>query len=210
MPRPPGYQGPQSFYEFPATAKKEGEHGQAFTYKTVDTDVLGWGIRRVTGKSVGEVLSERIWGPMGAEQDAYFPIDTAGTEFAGGGLNAALRDFARFGEMMRLGGTFNGRQIVPKFVVDDIRSGANRERFARAGYRTLPGWSYRNVWRVSRNEHGTFTARGIHGQVIYIDPKAEMVVVRFASHPRAANAALDPTSLPEYRALAKHLMARPN
>ncbi len=66
------------------------------------------------------------------------------------------------------------------------------------------------MWWVSHNEHGAFTARGIHGQVIYIDPKAEMVVVRLASHPRAANAALDPTLLPEYRALAKHLMARPN
>ena len=49
------------------------------------------------------------------------------------------------------------------------------------------------------------TARGIHGQVIYIDPEAEMVIARFASCPLAANANLDPLSLPAYRAIADHL-----
>ena len=68
------------------------------------------------------------------------------------------------------------------------------------------GWSYRDMWWVSHNEHGAYAARGIHGQTIYIDPKAEMVIARFASHPVAANAALDPTSLPAYAALAEHLM----
>ena len=58
------------------------------------------------------------------------------------------------------------------------------------------------------NEHGAYTARGVHGQVIYIDPKAEMVIVRFASHPKAGNRNLDPTSLPAYRAVADHLIAR--
>jgi len=206
LPRPPGYTGPQTFYEFLQTVKKEGEHGQAFAYKTVNSDVLGWMIRRVTGKSIGENLQERIWSKLGPEQDAYFTIDTVGNEFAGGGLNTALRDLARFGEMMRLDGKFNGQQIVPKVVVDDIRKGGSKDDFAKAGYKTLPGWTYRNMWWVSNNEHGAFSARGIHGQVIYIDPKAEMVIARYASFPIAANAFLDPTSLPAYHALAKHLM----
>ena len=209
LPRPPGYQGPGTFYEFLQTVQKEGEHGQAFAYKTVNTDALGWVIRRVTGKSIGENLAERIWSRIGAEQDAYFTIDTVGNEFAGGGLNAALRDMARIGEMMRNDGRFNGQQIVPKAVVDDIRRGGDKALFAKAGYALLPGWSYRNMWWVSHNEHGAFSARGIHGQLIYVDPKAEMVIARFASHPMAANAALDPTSLPAYHALAKHLIANP-
>ena len=62
------------------------------------------------------------------------------------------------------------------------------------------------MWWVSHNEHGAFTARGIHGQAIYIDPAAEMVIARFASHPLGANVNLDPTSLPAYHAVAKHLM----
>ena len=63
------------------------------------------------------------------------------------------------------------------------------------------------MWWISHNEHGAWTARGIHGQAIYIDPAAEMVIARFASHPLAANVNLDPTSLPAYAAVARHLMA---
>ena len=62
------------------------------------------------------------------------------------------------------------------------------------------------MWWISHNDHGAFTARGIHGQGIYIDPQAEMVIARFASHPLGANINLDPTSLPAYEALASHLM----
>jgi len=209
IPRPPGYQGPQSFYEFLQTVKKEGEHGGAFAYKTVNSDALGWVIRRVTGKSVGDNLSEKIWGRVGMEQDAYFTVDTVGTEFAGGGLNTGLRDLARFGEMLRNGGRANGQQIISKVVVDDIRSGGDKAAFPSASYPTLPGWSYRDMWWVSNDDHGVFAARGIHGQTVYIDPKAEMVIVRYASHPMAANAFNDPTSLPAYRAIANYLSANP-
>ena len=54
--------------------------------------------------------------------------------------------------------------------------------------------------------HGAFSARGIHGQAIYVDPVAEVVIARFGSHPIAANTAYDATSLPAYRAVAEHLM----
>ena len=209
LPRPPGYNGPGTFYEFLQTVKKEGEHGQAFAYKTVNTDALGWVIRRATGKSVGENMRERIWSKLGAEQDAYFLIDSVGNEFAGGGLNTGLRDLARFGEMMRLDGRFNGQQIIPKAVVDDIRRGGDKALFAKAGYTLLPGWSYRDMWWVSHNDHGAFMARGIHGQAVYIDPKAEMVIARYASHPLAANSNLDPTTLPAFHALALHLLENP-
>ncbi|MCG2599728.1 MAG: beta-lactamase family protein [Achromobacter sp.] len=210
--RPPGYQGPQTFYEFLQTVKKEGEHGQAFAYKTANTDVLGWVIRRVTNKSVGVNLSERVWSKLGAEHDAYFMVDPVGSEFAGGGLNTTLRDLARFGETMRLDGKFNSQQIIPKAVIDDIRKGGDRQLFAQAAgaSATMPGWSYRDMWWVSHNEHGAYAALGIHGQVIYIDPKAEMVIARYGSHPLGSNQHLNPTSLPAYHALAKHLISQPD
>ena len=208
LPRPPGYAGPQSFYDFLKTVQKEGEHGGPFAYKTVNSDTIGWVIRRVTGKSAGENLSDRVWRKLGMEQDAYIAVDSVGTEFAGGGLNTGLRDLARFGEMMRNDGQFAGQQIIPKAVVDDIRKGGDKAAFP-ASYTTLPGWSYRNMWWVSHNEHGAYAARGIHGQTVYVDPKAEMVIARYASFPQAANAFNDPTSLPAYHAIAKHLMANP-
>lgn len=208
LPRPEGYRGPDSFYEFLPSIGKASPHGERFAYKTVNTDTLGWILRRVTGSSISDLFRDRLWSVLGVEQDGYFIVDPTGTEFAGGGYNLTLRDLARFGEMMRHGGRWNGHQVVPAAVVDDIRRGGNRDHFALAGYHLLPGWSYRNMWWVSHNEHGAYMARGIHGQGVYVDPTAEMVVARFASHPLAANANLDPTSLPAYHAVARHLMGR--
>jgi CubicO group peptidase (beta-lactamase class C family) len=203
--RPPDYQGPGSFFDFLKGLTKSGRHGAQFVYKTPNTETLAAVLRRVTGRSLSELIQERIFARLGAEHDAFFTVDSTGAEFAGGGLNLTLRDMARFGEVMRLEGRYNGQQIVPKAVVDDVRGGGDPGLFAGAGYETLPGWSYRNMWWVSHNEHGAFMARGIHGQAIYIDPAAEMVIARFASHPLAGNVNLDPTSLPAYHAVARHL-----
>lgn len=206
LPKPADYQGPRTYYEFLQTVKPQGRHGEAFHYRTANSDALGWVIARVSGRNVAQLLSERIWSRMGAEQDAYMSVDSIGTPFAGGGLNASLRDLVRFGEMMRNEGRYNGTQILPPEVVADIRGGANRDDFAKAGYRLLPGWNYRNMWWVTHNGHDAFMARGVHGQALYIDPLAEMVIARFASHPVAGNAANDPTSLPAFEVVAKHLL----
>jgi len=208
LPRPPGYDGPATLYAYLATLRAEGRHGEGFAYKTINTEVLAWIVKRVTGQRLSALTSELIWARLGAEHDAHYVVDGVGTEAGGGGLNTTLRDLARFGEAMRQSGWFNGQQIVPEAVVADIRRGADRAQFVRGGYTTLPGWSYRNMWWVTHNEHGAYTARGIHGQVIWIDPKAEMVIARYGSHPLAANSPhLDPTSLPAYAALGRHLLA---
>lgn len=209
LPPPPDYQGPRSYYEFLQTVQPQGRHGQAFGYKTVNTDALGWVMARVTQTNVAQLLSDRIWSRLGAEQDAYMTVDSIGTPFAGGGLNTGLRDLARFGEMLRNDGRFNGQQIIPAQVVQDIRAGGDRQVFAQADYPLLKGWSYRDMWWVTHNANGAFSARGVHGQRIYIDPVAEMVIVRYASYPVAGNAANDPITLPAFEALAWHLQRRP-
>lgn len=208
QPKPKDYTGPVGYYAYLETVKKEGSHGEAFGYKTVNADALGWIIARATGKSLQELLSEKIWSQMGMEQDAYYQVDALGTPFAGGSFNAGLRDLARFGEMMRLKGKWQGRQIIPATAIADIEQGGSREAFAKSGHPELPGWSYRNMWWIKENEHRAFTARGVYGQTIYIDPKAEMVLVRLASHPIAANSANDPYSLPAYAAVAEYLMGK--
>jgi CubicO group peptidase (beta-lactamase class C family) len=207
--RPASYKGPDHVYDYLATLEKKTEHGAAFQYRSVHTDVLAWILTRVTGRKPAELLSERIWAPMGAEDDASLRVGPAGIQMAAGGLNCRLRDLARFGEMIRLHGRFNGRQIIPAAAVADIEKGGSPQAFAGAGYKTLPNGSYHNQWWILHNSDGAFAARGIHGQGIYIDPKAEMVIARFASHPMAGNLNLDPTTLPAFHALALHLMARP-
>jgi CubicO group peptidase (beta-lactamase class C family) len=206
-PIEPGYTGATNIFDFLCAQKKQGEHGRAFAYKTVNSDVLAFICRRASGMTLSDLLSERIWIPMGAEEDAHYHVDRIGTESGGGGLSTTLRDLARFGETIRNHGRFNGRQIVPSKVVEDIARGGDPEKFKPAAYTTLPGASYRNQWWVTHDAHGAYMARGVHGQGIYIDPKAEMVIARYASHPAAGNAANDPVTLPAYMALAKDLIA---
>lgn len=206
FPKPAGYAGPTNYYEYLRTVKKEGDHGEVFGYKTINTDAMGWIISRVTGKSLTTLLSERIWQPLGTHVDGYYQVDGAGIAFAGGGFSANLRDLAMFGEMVRNKGLFNKKQILPKELVEDIMKGGSQEAFKNSAYASLADWSYRNMWWITHNEHGAFAARGVYGQTIYIDPKAEMVLVRFASHPEAKNAKIDPTSLPAYQAVAEYLL----
>lgn len=205
-PRPAGYTGPTDVYAFLPTIAKAGEHGERFTYRTCNTEVLGWIVARTEGKRLDKVLSDRIWQPLGMEQDADFLIDSTGMPFAGGGLNPVLRDLARFGEAMRCDGVGHGGGVIPLVAVESIRGGANRTAFAKAGYGYLPDCSYRSQWWTMPGNHGAYAARGIHGQGIYIDPAAEMVIARFGSHPIAASSGNDPVSLPAYRAVAERLM----
>lgn len=206
MPLPPNYSGPRTYYDFLVKLQKEGEHGKAFAYKTSNAEVLAWIVARASDQSLADLLSKEIWQKLGAENDAYFMVDSIGTASGGGGLNTTLRDLARFGEMIRNKGKFNGQQVVPEAAVADLTTPGDKAKFAVAGYKTLPNWSYRDMWWQSNNANGAFAARGIYGQSIYIDPKAEMVIVRYASHPYAANAANDPVTLPAYAALAAELM----
>ena len=206
FPKPSSYNGPNNYYDYLKTVEKDGNHGEAFGYKTINTDVMGWIISRVTGKSIPELLSERIWKPLGTHHDGYFQVDGAGIAFAGGGFSANMRDMAMFGEMVRNMGKFNKKQILPEALIRDIMKGGDKEAFSQSAYGSLKGWSYRDMWWITHNEHGAFAARGVHGQTIYIDPKAEMVLVRFSSHPEAKNAKIDPTSLPAYHAVANYLL----
>jgi len=209
LARPSDYRGPESFLGYLATLEKARPHGETFGYKTPNTEALAAVLCRVTGRSLSDLVSEQLFARLGAEHDAFFTVDSTGIEFAGVGLNLTLRDLARFGELMRLGGRHNGEPIIPRDVVDDIQRGGDRAMLAAAGYPTLPGWSYRNMWWVSHNSHGAFMARGVHGQALYVDPAAEMVIARFASHPLPSSANLDPTSLPAYDAVAQHLLRSP-
>jgi CubicO group peptidase (beta-lactamase class C family) len=209
LPKPEGYTGPRSYFDYLKTVVKQGEHGPAFGYKTINSDALGWVIARASGKSVADLLSERIWRKMGAEQDAYYTVDSTGTPFAGGGLNAGLRDMARIGQLLLDGGMAGGQRLIPQKAIDSIRGGGDKAAFEKGGYPALKGWSYRAMWWITHNANGAFMARGVHGQAIYVDPVADMVIARFSSHPVAGNAANDPTSLPAYEAMARHLIEQP-
>lgn len=211
FPKPADYDGPEGYFEYLQTVGPDPDgiqHGDEFHYRTPNSDVLGWIISRVSGQEVTELLSDRIWSRMGAEQDAYMTVDGVGTPFAGGGLSAGLRDLGRFGQIMLNGGEWQGEQLIPVAAIESVVGGGNLDDFAAAGYADLAGGSYRGQFWIFNNDHGAYAARGVHGQAIYIDPTADMVIVRFSSFPIAFNSRIDPTSLPAYQAVAEHLMAQ--
>lgn len=207
LPKPEGYTGPDGYWEYLLQVEPDGAHGAEFHYKTINSDMLGWIVSRVSGQSITDLASERLWRPMGAEQSAYMTVDGKGVPFAGGGLTAGLRDLGRLGLLMLNDGVTNGQRIFPAEVAARIRAGGDRSKFGTA-FPTLSGASYTSQWWVFHNENGAFAARGVHGQTIYVDPTAEMVIVRFASYPRAQNGLIDPTSLPAYQAVADYLVAK--
>lgn len=208
MPKAPDYDGPEGYFEYLQTVRKKGVHGEEFGYKTVNSDVLGWIIARTTGMAFEDAVHNYLWDHLGVENDAYITVDGLGTAFAGGGLSATLRDLGRLGQMMLDDGKVNGLQLVPEEAIDAIRRGGDKEVFAKGGFTTLTGGSYQSMWWVFHNDNGAYAARGVHGQTVYIDPTAEMVLVRLASFPVSANSKIDPTSLPAYQAVADYLMSK--
>src|ERR1700734_1426552 len=111
-PRGPGYTGPENFYDYLRTLRKEGTHGAAFAYKTVNTEVMCWVMKRVTGVALEELLSQRIWSQIGCEEDGYLTVDSIGVAMGGGGMSASLRDLCRFGELMRCDGAWGGKEVI--------------------------------------------------------------------------------------------------
>jgi hypothetical protein len=207
LPKPEDYEGPNGYWEYLQQVQPEGKHGAEFHYKTINSDMLGWIISRISGESVTQLASERLWSRIGAEQDAYMTVDGLGVPFAGGGLTAGLRDLGRLGLLMLNEGEINGERLFPAEVVQNIRKGGDRDKFGD-GFPTLEEASYTSQWWVFHNENGAFAARGVHGQTLYVDPTAEMVLVRFASYPQAQNGYIDPTSLPAYQAVADYLVSK--
>ncbi len=185
LERPAGYRGPANAYEHLPTMRKTGAHGVKFTYLTPNTDVLAWLIKRRLNQSLAQIMQERLWCKLGAERDAFWIVGPAAVETAGSGLLTCLPDAARFGQMLLQKGQFNGQQIIPAGVVEDIQAGADPAAFARgpAGGPTNQGWSYHHQWWVTHNDHRAYLSLGYGGQMLYIDPAVEMVIAKFSSYP---------------------------
>lgn len=175
-------------------------------YVSPNTDVLGWVYERICGMPYAKIVAENLWGPLGAENDAYITVDSQGAARVAGGICATLRDLARFGEMMRNHGVSNGRQVVPSWWIDDIRRHGNAEAWSRGDLvMVFPNGNYRSKWYTVDRDRTAFAAVGIHGQWIYVDPAAETVIVRVSSQPMPMDIELDRMWLRGYAAIANYL-----
>ncbi|MXU65675.1 serine hydrolase domain-containing protein [Oceanomicrobium pacificus] len=157
-------------------------HGQSFSYRSIETDLLAWVCEHVTDMPLPRLLSERIWQPVGAEADGFFTVDSAGTALADGGFCATLRDFARFGEAMRRAISDAGDTPIPH---DWARATTKPDPDGFDWPYTVlsPKGGYRRQWWVHDRTRGDIMARGVFGQLIYIDAEAELTVVKLSTWP---------------------------
>ncbi len=188
-PRPEGYDGPDSLVTFLQSIRTRAyHHGSYFDYRSPITDVLGLLVEKVSGRRIADLLAERLWHPLGCEFDAYITVDDEGQALANGGLCTSLRDLARFGQMMLDDGRVAGRQIVPRSWVTSCRHGDDAcfaAWRASAFVERAPNGHYRNQWWCRERTRGVLLASGIHGQALYIDPQAQLVIAKFSSQPQA-------------------------
>jgi CubicO group peptidase (beta-lactamase class C family) len=184
--------------------RAKGRHGEAFRYASPNSDLLGWVLERASGLRLAKLLSTFLWRPMGAEFDAYVTVDRLGAARSAGGICMSLRDMARVGELMRCFGLANGRQVVPAWWVDDILENGDREAWVKGDLRQLlPDGRYRSQWYLTGNDHGALCAIGIHGQWIYIDPVAAVVIAKQSAQALPVDDRLDQLHLRVFDAIAR-------
>jgi CubicO group peptidase (beta-lactamase class C family) len=187
---PPGPDAAPGLRAFLLTMKKKsGPDGRKFLYLDPSPLVISWIIERMTDTDFSASLQQNIWSKLGAQEDSYVLLDGYQEAYTTPGLNMTLRDLARFGQMMAQDGWYNGQQIVPRHWVEDIRAGGSQSAWQAARDsedESLPGYehgSYRSFWWVAQKSCGRFAAIGLGGQLLIVDPVANMVVAKFTSAP---------------------------
>ena len=169
----------------------DGPHGDRFWYVSPNTDLLGWIIERLTGRRYADLLSELLWQPMGAAENAYITVDRLGAPRAAGGMCTTTRDLARLGQMILEAGSCGGRQVVPSSWIDMIIEDGDPDAWAAGNLASyFPGISihYRAKWYVDRRAPRLLFALGIHGQNLFIDTSNRIVIAKFSSQAQPLDA----------------------
>lgn len=155
--------------------------GTRWHYSTGETNLVGILLNQATKKPLAQYLYEKVWNPVGMEHPATWLLSKTGQEISGCCIQATTRDFARFGQFILNGAKVNGESIVPDGWLAEATS-------ARTPI-DLPGRGYGYQWWTY--DDGSFTARGIFGQGIFIDPQRQLVI---ASNANWAGGARDPVA----------------
>jgi CubicO group peptidase (beta-lactamase class C family) len=181
----------------------------AFLYSTGETIVEGAVVVGATGKPLSTYLSEKIWAPAGMEADAYWVAESdVGLDFGGGLISATLRDYARFGQFFLKDGVVGSTQVLPTGWRDLAGHPDNPVTDYGRLYAGYPlGYGY-NWWSFEPGAiplfDGSFTAQGIFGQFIYVNPVEDVVAAIWSAWPMAW---VDESETETYTLLANALAA---
>ncbi|MEQ8238436.1 MAG: serine hydrolase [Cyclobacteriaceae bacterium] len=168
--------------DFSRTLNRDHEPGTFNHYVSINTQVLGMILVEATGESITDFMQTRLWNKIGAESPAYWIRDKAEMEFALGGLNVTLRDYARLGQLYLDSGRWKGQQIVPEeWVIQSITPDAPHLMPGKRNSATRED-GYGFQWWIPEGNQGEFYAIGIYSQYIYINPSKDLVIVMLSSN----------------------------
>ena len=190
---------------FAATLKREIEPGTVNHYVSINTHVLGMVVSKATGRTITDYMQEKLYEPLGMEYSGYWVIDGDGMEMALGGLNLAMRDFAKLSSLYLHNGNWNSKQLVASsWISDSVTPDAPH---------LLPtkyfGYGYQ--WWITDGDSREFMAMGVYGQYMYVNPETNTVIVKLSANPFYNDTSYAPSSdyvhLEMFRALAETALA---
>ena len=156
------------------------EPGTKAVYRSVDPQLMGLIVKKVTGMSVAEYFSKNIWQPIGALTPATWNVDrVGGMEKTFCCFNASAPDYAKVGVMI-----MNNGMVGDKHIID-----ANWVKRLATPVVTLDdNWGYgAYMWHPFPDSS---TMDGLHGQYVFIDPKTRTVIVKLSDVPTAQKLAV--------------------
>ena len=191
----PTEQQPPTLHGLVSRSLRPAMTGGPFSYRSLDTEVLGWVLERAASRAMPQLLEDELLGPLGLEFPGSMNVDTASNAHHAGGLSLTARDLSRFGLLLLQGGAVDDKQLVPIEFLRDIRSGGedSREAFLAGLEPELPltpmavSSIYRNHFWVPEQGRRQLLCIGIHGQLLYVDPDNDTVVVKLSSWPTPRN-----------------------
>lgn len=174
-----------SMAKFAKSLTRSRDPGTFHHYVSIDTQILGMLVCRVTGETLANYLQRKIWQPLEMEHDAHWLLDSTRMEVALGGLNASLRDYGRFGLLFLNQGRFRDKQIVPTQWVQNSTTASESHLLPGKGNPASSStWGYGYQWWIPEPHQQDFTAAGIYNQYIYVNPKARVVIVKTSANRR--------------------------
>jgi CubicO group peptidase (beta-lactamase class C family) len=161
-----------------------GENGKLYFYTNSDPQTIGAVMTAVTGKSWSHLVEEMIWSKLGTERDGCVIVDKHAQAMSAGGYNSTMRDVARFLEMVRNYGYYNGQQIVPRSVIEKLmKLHDNVELFGKGNVGPKrKGMSYKDYWYQVNDGDKSLELIGIFGQHHHVNPKKGITIIQLSTN----------------------------
>lgn len=173
-----------SLEEFSQSLTNEKPQGTYNHYVSIDTQVLGILLAKITGKSITQLTQEHIWEPLGMEHQGQWLTDNTGMEVVLGGLNASLRDFSKLGMLYKNNGILNGQKVIsPQWIKDSTTP--DLPHLVRGNNpQSSNHHAYGYQWWMPRNNKNVIAMGGIYNQYVYTDTLNNIIITKLSANHR--------------------------